>query len=195
MTQKELEIAQAACCVGTIWDQYEGTEDFDHMVRLRLNHLIELVRKSKPSLPSNLDEAAEKYSENILANNEDLQDAIEDAFKAGAEWMAGQEHHVVNLEKEIDLVWAKCNPIDEGMGVEVANIHIEAFNIIARHFFELGLNAGREKSNGVDGVVHHALKSHWIVADKNKLAAILKEFPEGAEVELFVCAKKGEKWK
>ena len=43
-----------------------------------------------PSFPSNLDEAAEKYSENILANNEDLQDAIEDAFKAGAEWMAGQ---------------------------------------------------------------------------------------------------------
>lgn len=45
---------------------------------------------SQPSLPSDLDEAAEKYSENILANNEDLQDAIEDAFKAGAEWMAGQ---------------------------------------------------------------------------------------------------------
>ena len=41
-------------------------------------------------LPSNLDEAAEKYSENILANNEDLQDAIEDAFKAGVEWTAGQ---------------------------------------------------------------------------------------------------------
>jgi len=44
----------------------------------------------KNSLPSEIDEAAEKYSENILANNEDLQDAIEDAFKAGAEWMAGQ---------------------------------------------------------------------------------------------------------
>lgn len=44
----------------------------------------------QPSPPSNLDEAAEKYSENILANNEDLQDAIEDAFKAGAEWMARQ---------------------------------------------------------------------------------------------------------
>lgn len=41
---------------------------------------------SEPSLPSNLNEASEKYSENILANNEDLQDAIEDAFKAGAEW-------------------------------------------------------------------------------------------------------------
>lgn len=46
--------------------------------------------KEQPSIPSNLDEAAKKYSENILANNEDLQDAIEDAFKAGAKWMAEQ---------------------------------------------------------------------------------------------------------
>ena len=45
---------------------------------------------SQPSLPADLDEAAEKYSENILANNEDLQDAIEDAFKAGAEWYDNQ---------------------------------------------------------------------------------------------------------
>lgn len=48
----------------------------------------------------------------------------------------------------------------------------------------------QEQSDGVDGVVHHALKSHWIVTDKNKLAAILKAFPEGAEVELFITAKK-----
>lgn len=44
MTQKELEIAQAACCVGTIWDQYEGTEEFNEMVGKRVQHLIELVR-------------------------------------------------------------------------------------------------------------------------------------------------------
>ena len=48
------------------------------------------LQQGHPSLPANLDEAAEKYSENILANNEDLQDAIEDAFKEGAKWMAGQ---------------------------------------------------------------------------------------------------------
>lgn len=48
------------------------------------------LQQGHPSLPANLDEAAEKYSENILANNEDLQDAIEDAFKEGAEWMAKQ---------------------------------------------------------------------------------------------------------
>ena len=47
----------------------------------------------------------------------------------------------------------------------------------------------QEHSDGVDGVVHHALKSHWIVTDINKLAAILKAFPEGAKVELFICAK------
>lgn len=44
MTQKELEIAQAACCVGTIWDQYEGTEKFNEMVGKRVQHLIELAR-------------------------------------------------------------------------------------------------------------------------------------------------------
>ena len=48
------------------------------------------VQVQETSLPSNLDEAAEKYFENILANNEDLQDAIEDASKSGAEWMAVQ---------------------------------------------------------------------------------------------------------
>ena len=46
------------------------------------------LQQGHPSIPANLDEAAEKYSENILANNEDLQDAIEDAFKEGAKWMA-----------------------------------------------------------------------------------------------------------
>ena len=51
---------------------------------------IESLQQEQPSLPSNIDEAAEKYSENILANNEDLQDAIEDAFKEGAKWMAEQ---------------------------------------------------------------------------------------------------------
>lgn len=51
---------------------------------------IASLQQEHPSLPSNIDEAAEEYSENILANNEDLQDAIEDAFKEGAKWMARQ---------------------------------------------------------------------------------------------------------
>ena len=47
----------------------------------------------------------------------------------------------VDLQEEINNEWEKCNPIDEGMGVESAFIYIEAFDMIARHFFELGLKA------------------------------------------------------
>lgn len=52
-----------------------------------------------------------------------------------------QEQPEVDLEKEIDKEWAKCEPVDEGMGLESANIVNEQFDSIARHFYELGLNA------------------------------------------------------
>jgi hypothetical protein len=38
------------------------------------------------------------------------------------------------LQQEIDRVWKTCSPVDEGMGVETANIHIEQFDAIARYF-------------------------------------------------------------
>ncbi len=47
----------------------------------------------------------------------------------------------VDLEKEIDSQWKDCTPVDEGMGCEFANISIEQFVNIAKHFFELGLKA------------------------------------------------------
>lgn len=49
-----------------------------------------------------------------------------------------------------------------------------------------------KQGNGIDGVVHHALRAHWVVADRERLSNALKEFPEGAKVELFICAKKEE---
>ncbi len=49
-----------------------------------------------------------------------------------------KEQPEVDLEKEIEKEWKECDPIDEGMGVESAYIHIEAFDIIAHRFFELG---------------------------------------------------------
>ena len=45
---------------------------------------------SQPSLPSNLDEAAEKYSDDHSFHFCDYDVTPYDAFKAGAEWMAGQ---------------------------------------------------------------------------------------------------------
>lgn len=62
-----------------------------------------VIKNYKPSLPSNLDEAADAYSENILANGEDMFDAIADGFRAGAEWMAGQG---VSMQITDETEWA-----------------------------------------------------------------------------------------
>lgn len=45
-----------------------------------------------------------------------------------------QEESSNDLQEEIDKIWKTCNPIDEGMGVETANIHIEQFDDVAHHF-------------------------------------------------------------
>ena len=49
-----------------------------------------------------------------------------------------------DLSEEMDKEWDKCEPIDEGMGLEIASIEHEQFDNIAKHFFELGLNAKKE---------------------------------------------------
>ena len=48
--------------------------------------------------------------------------------------MANEKSYNEELQNEIDRVWKTCNPIDEGMGVETANVHIEQFDAIARYF-------------------------------------------------------------
>ena len=45
----------------------------------------------------------------------------------------------VDLEEEMNKEWNKCEPIDEGMGLEIASIEHEQFDNIAKHFYELGL--------------------------------------------------------
>lgn len=44
----------------------------------------------------------------------------------------------IDLEKEIELEWRKCNPIDDGMGCEFAYISIEQFYSILHRFFNMG---------------------------------------------------------
>ena len=62
--------------------------------------------ESKPSLPSNLDEAADKYAKENCENYVDeedgvtyIEEALRNTFKAGANWMAGQG---VTLNLSID---------------------------------------------------------------------------------------------
>lgn len=53
------------------------------------------------------------------------------------------------------------------------------------------------KDRVVGGVVHHALCCHWIVTDHKQLGTILKEIPEGTEIDLII-SEKGEisrQWK
>lgn len=117
MTQEELEIAQAACCVGTIWDQYEGTEKFNEMVGKRVQHLIELVRNYQPSLPSDLDEAANEEADRLFADMKIDGDMIYlptakvlmIAFaRFGVEWMAKQGE-----TREVDLAEIELNKFTE----------------------------------------------------------------------------------
>ena len=75
------------------------SDDYYEYAKSEIIDIITSLQQEHPSLPSDIDEAAEEYSENILANNEDLQDAIEDAFKEGAKWMARQG---VTLNLSID---------------------------------------------------------------------------------------------
>ena len=51
-----------------------------------------VIKNSKPSLPSNLDEAAEKNFETmeVLEHENIFEETHNKIFKAGAEWMAGQ---------------------------------------------------------------------------------------------------------
>lgn len=52
---------------------------------------IDMVSKEQPSLPDNLDEAAETYSKEV-SNGHSYRDLI-CGFKAGAKWMAKQEEN------------------------------------------------------------------------------------------------------
>lgn len=65
-----------------------------------------------------------------------------------------------DLIEEIDKIWKTCNPIDEGMGVETANIHIEQFDAIARHFAEWGRNHFEDKSEMVSEDLEEAAQEY-----------------------------------
>ena len=41
----------------------------------------------------------------------------------------------------------------------------------------------------VDGEVHHVLNCHYISTDNTQLCERLREFPEGAKVDIFIFAK------
>lgn len=119
----------------------------DNVVRnkKRILTIIDSLQQERPSLPGNLDEAAEEYAYNNWEDNDyhtgaseglpfDAIGHTEKCFKAGAEWMAGQmklAQPEVDLEEEIENYYGVM-PDDKDK--------IDA----ARHFYELGLKAKEE---------------------------------------------------
>ena len=74
----------------------------------------------QPSLPSNLDEAVHEYMEHIPESEPELMDSfytwdqMEAAFKAGAEWMAGQgwisvDEKLPDLDEEVIVLTDEHN--------------------------------------------------------------------------------------
>ncbi len=66
-----------------------GKWDAEISTYLSVLRLIDSLQQEQLSLPSNLDEAAKEYELSIGSQDYCYMDVI-DAFKAGAEWMAGQ---------------------------------------------------------------------------------------------------------
>lgn len=58
-------------------------------------HILTTYNLSKPPLPSNLDEAADKYVQALCDRADDdlrIDTTLQTAFKAGAKWMASRNH-------------------------------------------------------------------------------------------------------
>ncbi len=93
----------------------------------------------------------------------------------------------MSYPKEIYLNYPKACP-DEDLATWDTKEHEDCVNVKY-----IAASLQQEQAKGIDGVVHHAACAHWIVTDHKKLATVLKEFPEGTEVELFIFARKEEK--
>lgn len=67
-----------------------------------------VIKNYKPSLPSNIDEAAKKWNEEHfrLEYYQTPKDAMSRSFKAGAEWMAGQGYTKEGIARPDDCeIW------------------------------------------------------------------------------------------
>lgn len=93
MTREELikkidaEIAKLSDNASQICEEYEGYRLACQDIS---DELHEIAKEIQPSLPSNLDGAADDYGHGIFLDGDCTCIGITDAFKAGADWMAGQ---------------------------------------------------------------------------------------------------------
>ena len=106
-----------------------------------LRNFVASLKQGQPPLPHNVDEAAKEHTRYYIPFDQcDSRDIIR-TFKAGAEWMARQfpQGQVEEgLEKEIERI---IKDEERFMKFQVKE---QLIKYIARHFYELGLNAGKK---------------------------------------------------
>lgn len=81
-----------------------------------LDSAVDYIVECLPSLPSNLDEAAEEYKRVICENTSFdayYGDDLRDAFKAGAEWMAGRLEQV-GIKESPSKTFPRVNEFETG---------------------------------------------------------------------------------
>ena len=96
----------------------DGDMTIGNIIPLR-SVLESAVGYLEPSLPSDLDEAAERYADDSCFDDPEFT-ATMLAFKAGAEWMAGQgETHELTVESPVLGPPMICCPIHADNGDKV----------------------------------------------------------------------------
>lgn len=77
------------------------------------------------------------HMKDFITSIQQEQDHFADASKMGP------EVDLEKFDKDVTKIWGRCaaEPNDS-----IACLHIETFNEVARHFYELGLNARKEES-------------------------------------------------
>lgn len=99
-----------------------------------------------------IERASHKNLEDYFEGHEDALTLFKDQY------LDTLEVKEVDLQKEIQTQWKGCEPIDEGMGCEFANISVEQFDSIAKHFFELGKKASNPLTWEDMLIIHKCIK-------------------------------------
>lgn len=115
-TLKRDSLNKADCPEGYAFEEYN--EGWRSAFMYATDILAEIIANDQPSLPSNLDEAAEKYADNTWLLGDNWTDAARRTFKAGAQWQTGQG--VISTDSSIDELpvelYNKC--VEAGMTSE-----------------------------------------------------------------------------
>lgn len=111
------------------------------IARSKINEFLPPVSDTVEVPIPNLDEAAYNYRRNLPGYSNP--DEVEESFKAGAQWRNELGTKDADLEEEINRFWDSCIKHKNEMGGNVIWSNKLEVEVLARHFYELGLNKSK----------------------------------------------------